>query len=126
MVSCDGHGEVIEMSRKARAAVDGITLTEFAAKKVKAFLAKENGRYLRVSVLPGGCAGFSYDFSVEKSAGKEDAVFGAHGVSIVVDKMQLQFLTGSTLEWTESLQGAGLSVDNPNVTKSCGCGHSFG
>ena len=125
-VSCDGEGVVTVLEKKAHANGDGIALTEFAAQKVKLFLEKANGKFLRVSVLPGGCAGFSYDFTVEKEAKKDDKAFEFNGVGIIADEFSMAMLTGSRIDWVENLQVAGLSVENPNATKSCGCGHSFG
>ncbi|MBI2040804.1 MAG: iron-sulfur cluster assembly accessory protein [DPANN group archaeon] len=125
MVACEGTGTVTEVTpRKSESS--GIELTNFAIEKVKFFMQKENGKYLRVAVLPGGCAGFSYDFAVESAAGKDDLVFDFKGLNILVSKFHLPMLKGSKINYAETIQGSGLVVDNPNATKGCGCGHSFG
>lgn len=125
MVACEGTGTVAEVKvRKAESS--GIELTDFAIEKIKFFMSKENGKYLRVAVLPGGCAGFSYDFAVEQEVGKDDMVFDFKGLQIIVSKLHIPMLKGSRINYAETIQGSGLVVDNPNATKSCGCGHSFG
>ena len=125
MVACEGTGTVTEMKpRKSESS--GIELTDFAIEKTKFFMQKENGKYLRVAVLPGGCAGFSYDFAVESAVGKDDIVFDFKGLNILVSKFHLPLLKGFKIDYQENIQGAGLAVENPNATKACGCGHSFG
>jgi iron-sulfur cluster insertion protein len=104
-----------------------ITLTESAAKKVKELVEAEGNSELalRVAVRPGGCSGFSYEmfFDSEFAADDQKADFG--GVKVVVDSASLQFLGGASLDYKEGLMGAGFTVNNPNTTRSCGCGQSF-
>ncbi|HVT78698.1 MAG TPA: iron-sulfur cluster insertion protein ErpA [Acidimicrobiales bacterium] len=105
----------------------GITLTDAAAAKVAELLAQEGDERLalRVAVRPGGCSGFSYEmfFDAETDENDERSTFGA--VSVVVDSTSKQLLVGATLDYKDGLQGAGFSINNPNATKTCGCGSSF-
>jgi len=104
-----------------------ITLTDSAAVKVKELLDAEGEPELalRVAVRPGGCSGYSYEmfFDGDVAADDEAAVFS--GVKVVVDPSSAQLLTGATLDYKDGLQNAGFSIDNPNATRSCGCGQSF-
>jgi iron-sulfur cluster assembly protein/iron-sulfur cluster insertion protein len=105
----------------------GITLTDTAAAKVAELLAQEGDERLalRVAVRPGGCSGFSYEmfFDAETDENDELTTFGA--VKVVVDTTSKQLLVGATLDYKDGLQGAGFSINNPNATKTCGCGSSF-
>jgi len=104
-----------------------ITLTDTAAVKVKELLDAEGEPELalRVAVRPGGCSGYSYEmfFDGDVAADDEEAVFS--GVKVIVDPSSAQLLTGATLDYKDGLQNAGFSIDNPNATRSCGCGQSF-
>lgn len=104
-----------------------VELTPQAAEKLKAFMIRENkeGYGLRVQVLPGGCSGFTYSLTFENSPHESDIKLEFHGVPVYVDKMSEPMLKGSTIDYSESLQGAGFAVNNPNVHGSCGCGKSF-
>jgi iron-sulfur cluster insertion protein len=105
------------------------TLTANAIKKVKSFYdndAEITGKPLRVGVQSGGCAGFSYVFGISEKA-EDDEVFPQEGFDVVIDKRSMFFLFGSTLDWVETLDGAGFKVENPNQKGSgCGCGKSVG
>lgn len=105
----------------------GITLTDAAAAKVAELLAQEGDERLalRVAVRPGGCSGFSYEmfFDAETDENDERSTFG--DVSVVVDNTSKQLLVGATLDFKDGLQGAGFSINNPNASKTCGCGSSF-
>jgi len=104
-----------------------IALTEKAAQEVKALMAKENldGYGLRVSVAGGGCSGLSYRLVFEKEQGKGDRVFEQHGVKVIVDPKSYLYLNGTTLDYTDGLNGTGFTFNNPNATGTCGCGSSF-
>lgn len=104
-----------------------IELTERAATKLKDFMGKENktGYGLRVAVLPGGCSGSTYSLTFEKTGLESDIKLEFFGVPVYVDKMSEPMLQGSTIDYVESLQGAGFTVNNPNVSGGCGCGKSF-
>jgi len=104
-----------------------ITLTEKAAGKVRELLDGQQDaseQALRVAVRGGGCSGFQYALAFDKVA-DDDHVFEDRGVSVIVDKVSMQFVFGSEVDYVESLQGAGFQVNNPNVVAACGCGSSF-
>ena len=105
-----------------------LTLTDKAAQKVKAMLEKENkkGYGLRIGVSMGGCSGYMYEIALEKSPNQKDHVFEDKGVKIFVNPESIAFMKGSTVDYVESLQNSGFKINNPNVTRSCGCGHSVG
>ena len=104
-----------------------ITLTDSAAVKVRQLLADEGAQdlALRVAVRPGGCSGFSYEmfFDADVAGDDEKAEFG--GVRVVVDPSSAQLLLGATLDYKDGLQEAGFSINNPNASRTCGCGNSF-
>ncbi len=104
-----------------------ITLTDTAAVKVKELLDAEGEPELalRVAVRPGGCSGFSYEMFFDAEFDAEDNLTDFGGVRVVVDPASAQMLTGATLDYKDGLQQAGFSINNPNATKSCGCGQSF-
>ena len=77
-----------------------------------------------VAVKGGGCSGFQYALALD-SPKDDDHVFEHNGVSVVVDKVSMQFVFGSEVDYVDGLQGAGFTVNNPNVVAACGCGSSF-
>jgi iron-sulfur cluster assembly accessory protein len=105
-----------------------ITLTDTAASKVKELLAAEGATdlALRVAVRPGGCSGFSYEmfFDGDVAADDEQAEFG-EGVRVLVDPASAQLLQGASLDYKDGLNQAGFSINNPNASRTCGCGSSF-
>jgi iron-sulfur cluster insertion protein len=104
-----------------------ITLTESAAKKVKELVEAEgnNELALRVAVRPGGCSGFSYEMFFDSDFADDDQKTEYSGVKVVVDSASLQYRSGASLDYKEGLMGAGFTINNPNTTRSCGCGQSF-
>jgi iron-sulfur cluster assembly protein len=105
-----------------------ITITDKGAEKVHEFLASQQADLdvagLRVGVRGGGCSGFQYQLAFDEQR-EGDIVFESHGLKLLVDGESLQFVRGSTIDYEESLQGAGFKVENPNVVAACGCGSSF-
>ena len=105
-----------------------ITISDKGAEKVREFLASQEADVsmagLRVGVRGGGCSGFQYQLAFDEQR-ENDAVFESHGLKLLVDSESLPFLRGSTIDYEESLQGAGFKVNNPNVVAACGCGSSF-
>ncbi|RMC35394.1 HesB/IscA family protein [Paracoccus alkanivorans] len=81
-------------------------------------------RPLRVAVAGGGCSGFQYDIRLDK-AEEDDLVLEGGGQKVVVDPVSLPYLAGAVIDFTDELIGARFTIDNPNVTSSCGCGTSF-
>jgi iron-sulfur cluster assembly protein/iron-sulfur cluster insertion protein len=104
-----------------------VTLTDNAVKKVAELLADEGEENLalRVAVRPGGCSGYSYEMFFDAEVAEDDVVRDFGGVKVVVDSASAELLVGSSLDYTDGLQGAGFHVTNPNATRSCGCGSSF-
>ncbi len=104
-----------------------INITALAAAKVNEIREAEGiegGLGLRLRVVGGGCAGFSYDLYFDEST-EVDRKFDVNGVSVVVDEMSLMYLAGTEVDYVEGLQGAGFKFQNPNVKSTCGCGSSF-
>lgn len=104
-----------------------ITITEKAATKIREFMAEESEKpeYLRVYVQGGGCSGLSYGMGFEKTPEEDDLVLEQNGVKLLVDSYSVDHLKGANVDYIESLMGSGFKINNPNVTKSCSCGHSF-
>ena len=100
-------------------------LSQNASNRIKTLLKSEEGSYFRISVLGGGCSGFQYDFSFTSSPNEDDLIFKENGISYLIDKTSIDFLTGSTLEYISELAGAYFKIENPNATANCGCGTSF-
>jgi iron-sulfur cluster assembly protein len=105
-----------------------ITFTDRGAEKVQEFLAAQSADVqtsgLRVGVRGGGCSGFQYALAFDTER-ENDTVFEDHGLRILVDAPSLPYIKGATIDYVESMQGAGFKVDNPNVIAACGCGSSF-
>ena len=104
-----------------------ITVTDSAAAKVKSLIEAEGDTALalRVAVRPGGCSGYSYEMFFDGDIAADDAVSDFGGVKVVIDPASAPLLGGATLDFKDGLQGAGFSINNPNATRSCGCGQSF-
>ena len=108
------------------ALMSNVTLSESAANRIRAILAKQPDKsYLRVSVEGGGCSGFSYKFDLDDTANDDDLVVTRDGVSVLVDEMSLEFMAGSEIDFSTELIGAAFKINNPNATAGCGCGTSF-
>lgn len=103
-----------------------VTLTQSAADRIKAILAKQaDASMLRVAVDGGGCSGFSYKFDFADSANADDLIVERDGARVAIDEMSLEFLKGSEIDFTTELIGSSFKIRNPNATASCGCGTSF-
>jgi iron-sulfur cluster assembly protein/iron-sulfur cluster insertion protein len=104
-----------------------VNLTETAVAKVRELIASEDqaGLALRMAVRPGGCSGFSYEMYFDSEVDDNDIVEEFEDVKVLVDSQSAEMVRGATLDYKEGLMGAGFAIDNPNVTRSCGCGNSF-
>jgi len=104
-----------------------LSLTDRAADKVKEIRDAEGlaDQGLRVRVIGGGCAGFSYDLFFENETSDLDQTFNSHGIPIYVDMMSAQYVEGTEIDYVEGLQGAGFKFQNPQASQTCGCGSSF-
>ncbi len=104
-----------------------IQVTQKALEKIRQTLEKQGlpGGGLRLGVQGGGCSGMSYLFRVEAEPRERDHVFELGGVRVFVDPRSMQYLSGLTLDYHESLMRSGFVFRNPNARKTCGCGSSF-
>lgn len=108
-------------------AAHGVGLTDAAAEKVRALLSQE-GRddlRLRIAVQPGGCSGLIYQLYFDERIMDGDAVVDFGGVEVAVDKMSVPYLDGATIDFEDTIQKQGFTIDNPNAEGSCACGDSF-
>jgi iron-sulfur cluster assembly accessory protein len=104
-----------------------LTLTENAAGKVKELL-EEEGRTdiaLRVAVQPGGCSGLRYAMYLDDQVSDKDQAEEQHGVRLVIDKMSVPYLSQATIDFVDTLEQSGFTIDNPAAQSSCACGNSF-
>lgn len=104
-----------------------IKLTDVAAVKVAALLAQE-GRddlMLRVAVQPGGCSGLRYQLYFDDRNQEGDAIYEFGTVKVVIDKMSDPYLMGASIDFTDTIEKQGFTIDNPNAGGSCACGDSF-
>lgn len=104
-----------------------VTLSETAAAKVRALLDQE-GRddlRLRIAVQPGGCAGLQYQLFFDERSLDGDLELDIHGVPLVLDRMSAPYLGGATIDFTDTIEQQGFTIDNPNASSGCACGNSF-
>jgi iron-sulfur cluster assembly accessory protein len=103
------------------------TLSDKAADKVKSLIEAEGNPelVLRVAVRPGGCSGLSYEMFFDSDVAADDVRSEHRGVTVVIDPASATHLGGASLDFNDGLQGAGFAIENPNATRSCGCGQSF-
>ena len=104
-----------------------ITLTDQASGKVKELMEAEGNPelFLRVAVRPGGCSGFSYEMFFDSELAGDDVIREFGEIRVVVDPASAQWLEGASLDYKDGLQGAGFAINNPNASRTCGCGNSF-
>lgn len=106
-----------------------VTVTERAAEKMQDFLTQQDDSAeevaLRVAVQAGGCAGFQYALFFDDRKLDGDTEYQQHGVPVRIDPQSAMYLRGATVDWKESLEASGFSIDNPNANQSCACGDSF-
>tara|TARA_Y100000034_G_scaffold111833_1_gene145275 strand:+ start:1154 stop:1474 length:321 start_codon:yes stop_codon:yes gene_type:complete len=103
-----------------------ISISEKASKKIKNMALDSNcGPDIRVMVVGGGCSGLSYDMDFETEAREGDEVFETEGVKLFVDPMSIAYLDGTKIDYVQTFKFSGFHFENPNSSKSCGCGSSF-
>src|SRR2546421_13004614 len=104
-----------------------IALTESAASEVKKLLEQEGGFdiALRVAVQPGGCSGLRYAMYLDDQLADSDVAEEQFGVRVVVDRMSVPYLSEAKIDFVDSLEASGFTIDNPVAQGSCACGHSF-
>ncbi|MCS6710475.1 iron-sulfur cluster insertion protein ErpA [Brachybacterium sp. EF45031] len=108
-------------------AAHGVTLTPVAVEKVASLLQQE-GRddlRLRLAVQPGGCSGLIYQLYFDERLMEDDLTVDFSGVEVVVDKMSAPYLSGATIDFSDTIEKQGFTIDNPNAQSSCACGDSF-
>jgi iron-sulfur cluster assembly accessory protein len=108
-------------------ATHGVVLTDTAVEKVRGLLSAE-GRddlRLRVTVQPGGCSGLIYQLFFDEQLEEADAIAAFSGVEVVVDPMSVVYLDGASIDFEDTIQKQGFTIDNPNAGGSCACGDSF-
>lgn len=136
MSCCDGDGSVTSVDppkSKSAETESGrydqpLSVTHEAADYIATLLKKEGKENwgLKIEVIPGGCAGFKYFMAFQEKPAADEKTFEFHGAKIFLSLMSLGFIKGSTVEFVQSLEATGLKVNNPNMTRTCGCGKSFG
>src|SRR5512139_2034040 len=106
---------------------DPLLFTDGAANKVRLLIEEEGNPdlKLRVFVQGGGCSGFQYGFTFDEVINEDDATMVKNGVTLLIDSMSYQYLTGAEIDYKEDLEGAQFVIKNPNATTTCGCGSSF-
>ena len=104
-----------------------ISISDVAAAKASAILANQDkpNAGIRVFVKSGGCSGYQYGMAIDDRELEGDLVLVDKGIKLVVDRMSLPLLEGGQVDYLENMMGGGFTVNNPNATSACGCGHSF-
>jgi iron-sulfur cluster assembly protein len=117
---------MIEQNQQSAIETGIITMTSAAADKVRELLKQENDETLglRIFVAGGGCSGLQYGMTLDEEQ-EGDTAISMGDIKVLVDDMSLTYITGSEVDYVDSLMGAGFTVNNPNAVSSCGCGHSF-
>ncbi|WP_168918718.1 iron-sulfur cluster insertion protein ErpA [Enterobacteriaceae endosymbiont of Donacia bicoloricornis] len=100
-----------------------ISLTKRASKKIKELYSKNIN--FRIFILGGGCSGFKYDFILDKKIKKNDILINLSGINIVIDKISMQYLSGSIIDYIESIEESKFIIKNPYMKNKCNCGSSF-
>jgi iron-sulfur cluster assembly accessory protein len=130
MVTARTQGDAASRSGKTMGADAKITmkvdLTDAAAKRIAAIVARETGKNaLRVSVEGGGCSGFSYKFDLVGERNDDDVAIERDGATVLIDELSLIYMGGSVIDFVDDLMGQSFQIRNPNAVASCGCGTSF-
>jgi len=103
-----------------------VTISEAAVAKIKVFMADDaDAQGLRVYVKGGGCHGFSYGMALETKIEEDDTVIEKNGIKVVIDSQSAPMLVGADIDYTDTLQGSGFAIKNPQAKSTCGCGSSF-
>jgi iron-sulfur cluster insertion protein len=115
------------MSDTVATLVEPLNITPAAVQKVRDLVIEEENPelMLRVFVTGGGCAGFQYGFTFDEEPAEDDTLIDKEGIKFVIDSLSVQYLGGSTVDYTESLEGSRFIIENPAAETTCGCGSSF-
>ena len=119
--------EQVDTTTETQVRPDGINVSDAAAGKVRTLLEQEgrNDLQLRIAVQPGGCSGLRYQLFFDERTLDGDLVTDFDGVSVVVDRMSMPYLNGATIDFVDTIEKQGFTIDNPNAGGSCACGDSF-
>ena len=111
----------------SEAPTHGVTLTDAAAGKAKALLDQEgrDDMHLRIAVQPGGCAGLRYQLFFDERSLDGDALVDFNGMKVAVDRMSAPYVEGAVIDFVDTIEKQGFTIDNPNAGGSCACGDSF-
>jgi iron-sulfur cluster assembly accessory protein len=114
-------------SEVTEAAAHGVTLTDEAARKAKALLDQEgrDDMHLRIAVQPGGCAGLRYQLFFDERSLDGDLFREFEGLNVAVDRMSAPYVQGAVIDFVDTIEKQGFTIDNPNAGGSCACGDSF-
>ena len=125
-VAAPTNGSAVETAG-TNGAHAGLLLSPKAVEMVKEAVARDNleGYGLRVAVVGGGCSGYQYSLDLSKETGPLDTILEQDGVKIFVDMLSMGYLDGTTIDYVETMHGAGFKFENPKAVKTCGCGSSF-
>jgi len=117
---------MIEQNQQVVTETDVISVTPVAAEKVRELITQENDPTLghRIFVAGGGCSGLQYGMTLDEEQ-EGDTLIAMGDFKIFIDEMSIQYISGSEVDYVDSLMGAGFTVNNPNAVSTCGCGHSF-
>ena len=117
---------MIEQSQQSSVETSILSITPAASEKVRELLKQENDPSLglRIFVAGGGCSGLQYGMTLDETQ-DGDVIHEMQGIRVLVDEMSAGYISGSEVDYVDSLMGAGFTVNNPNAVSSCGCGHSF-
>jgi len=121
-------GDVLEIEMMNTSESEAaLVFTDAAAAKVKQLIEEEgnDALMLRVFISGGGCSGFQYGFTFDENINEGDTKVENDGVTLLVDPLSFQYLTGAEIDYTEGLEGAQFVIRNPNANTTCGCGSSF-
>lgn len=119
------QSEVSQEEARGTAAEPIVRVTDKAIEMAKVAIAREGGEGLRIGVVGGGCSGMSYHMAVESEPRSGDSILELGGVRIFIDAESQPHLAGVTVDYVTGLHGAGFKFQNPNASRTCGCGSSF-
>ena len=102
-----------------------IEITEDAQNYIDDLIKKDKSDYFRITVLGGGCAGFQYKFDIDNKKNDDDILIKTNKISVLIDKISLELINGSKIDYVNELIGSSFKVTNPKASSSCGCGTSF-
>ena len=117
----------VQVDSQQQPQTHGVTLSQEARDKVQSLLSQE-GRddlRLRIAVQPGGCSGLIYQLFFDERQLENDAIVDFSGVELVVDQMSIPYLNGASIDFSDTIEKQGFTIDNPNADGSCACGDSF-